>query len=254
MGGDARGAYWGVQHPEYMQIPRDGGVDGGVNGGGGVYCGCDQSWYSSPWRRNAGCGPVAATNLLLYYVKKHALPAPPYRNANTAEALQAMDDVFGFVRPTIMGLHTVRRFVKGMRTLARFYGARLHVEFLNVPVLGAHRPGFAQLRAFLEGAMRRDAPVAFLNLHEGEAPDLDGWHWVTIVGLEPADGADTSDDANGAEGAGDGGGTGSLWVRYYDHGVEKRTDVGVWLATTAGGGGFAYIHSGAPTANINQIA
>jgi hypothetical protein len=198
--------------PEYLHIQE----------GGRTMYGCDQDWYQIQWREKAGCGPVTATNLLLYLIKKHRLPQLPYQNRTVAEALCAMDDVFTFVRPTIMGLHTVKLFVNGVRKLARRYHIRFCYHFLNVPPCAEKRPDIRAVQAFIESGIRSDAPVAFLNLHAGDVETLDTWHWVTIVGI-----------AVDSE-------TGGVMVRFYDHAQALEMDMGQWLRTTRRGGGFVY--------------
>ena len=200
-------------HPEYMFIPKTGG-EGAINDGDGTLYGCDQDWYRIEWRRRAGCGPVAATNILFYLQKKYGVDAIPYESGNIEEALAAMNDVFTFVRPKRRGLHTVRRFVKGMCIFGRKYGLSIKYNYLNVPPRSDIRPTISEVVNFIQNGLNNDVPVAFLNLHAGEVEDqLDSWHWVTVIGLTktgantdvwPADGADirvadvTADEIVGA--------------------------------------------------------
>ncbi|MDR1541915.1 MAG: hypothetical protein LBU32_28830 [Clostridiales bacterium] len=204
-----------IAHPEYLHI---------VSGDGFLY-GCDQEWYAITWRKRAGCGPVAATNLLLYLIKKHCLQTIPYKNGTIVEASAAMNDVFPFVRPTITGLHTVKLFVKGIRKLSRHYNVRFNCQYLNIPPNKAVRPDINAVGAFISEGLRKDVPVAFLNLHAGDVKEVDSWHWVTIVGLC----LDTD--------------SGKLMARFYDFTKSLEMDMGKWLSTTRLGGGLVYLNN-----------
>jgi hypothetical protein len=208
----ANGTYE-IAHPEYLSIAR----------GDEVLYGCDQEWYKILWRRRAGCGPVAATNLLLYLAKKHCLPTIPYSNGTVEDAAAAMNDVFQFVRPTITGLHTTKLFVNGVRKLSHRYGVRFNYHILNIPPHKAARPSLEAVGAFIADGLSCDAPIAFLNLHAGDVEELDGWHWVTIVGLDA--GSDS----------------GELTTRFFDYGKSLSMNIGKWLSTSLRGGGFVYL-------------
>jgi hypothetical protein len=209
-----------IAHPEYLHIAS----------GDGPLHGCDQEWYKISWRKRAGCGPVAATNLLLYAAKKYSLQeALPYKNGTVAEAAEAMNDVFTFVRPTVAGLNTVKLFVNGVRKLARHHGLRFSCyRHLNIHMSAAARPDVGAVGAFIAGGLRKDAPVAFLNLHAGAVAEVDSWHWVTIVGM-----AEDTD-------------TGAVTLRFYDYAKSRELDLGKWLSTTRMGGGFVYLGSPTP--------
>ncbi|MDR1061716.1 MAG: hypothetical protein LBL83_11040 [Clostridiales bacterium] len=212
---------YGIAHPEYLHIVS----------GDSLLHGCDQEWYKLSWRKRAGCGPVAATNLLLYAAKKYGLQALPYKNGTVAEAADAMNDVFPFVRPTMAGLNTVKLFVNGVRKLARHYGLRFSCySHLNIHTNALARPDIGAVGAFIAGGLQNDAPVAFLNLHAGDVAEVDSWHWVTIVGMRE----DTD--------------TGAIAVRFYDYTKSLELDLGKWLATTRMGGGFVYLGAPMPCA------
>jgi hypothetical protein len=267
---------YGIAHPEYLHIPSDGGT---------LY-GCDQEWYKITWRRRAGCGPVAATNLLLYAAKKYSLQSLPYRNGTVSEAADAMNDVFPFVRPTIAGLNTVKLFVNGVRKLARHYGLRFSYSQMNIHTKAASRPSIRAVGDFIADGLRKDLPVAFLNLHAGDVTEVDSWHWVTIVGMREDKGAGasggvgageeagaggmTGDGSGARSGAGDGAsgvascgtsagpscgaggvagggvGAGAITIQFYDYSKPAEMDLGKWLATTRIGGGFAYFGNPMP--------
>jgi len=193
--------------------------------------GCDQDWYTIEWRRRAGCGPVAATNILLYLSKKHDIKAIPYQNNNKDDAIIAMNDVYQYVKPRRRGLHTVKKFVKGMYKFGRRYGVRFWHQYILVPPQAQIRPDLSMVVSFLEEALNKDVPVVFLNLDAGEVEDqLQSWHWVTVVGMiKNNQVSDSASDSNGA-----------VMLRYYDQSKCIDVDIGKWLDTTVKGGGFAY--------------
>jgi len=183
--------------------------------------GCDQDWYQIEWRRRAGCGPVAATNILFYIMKKYDIKEIPYQNDSVETALVAMNDVFLYVRPKRRGLHTVRKFVKGMYKFGLKYGLSFRHRYILVPPRTELRPGLDDVIDFVEEAFKYDVPVVFLNLDAGAVEDqLQSWHWVTVVGMS----------VNGP----------SILLRYFDQSKCIEVDIGKWLSTTSKGGGFAY--------------
>jgi len=224
--------------------------------------GCNQDWYLIEWRRRAGCGPVAATNILLYLRKKYGVGKIPYENGSVNEVLDAMNDVYLFVRPKRHGLHTVRKFVKGMCNFGRKYGLSFLYRYIIVPPQEEKRPGLDKIVRFIEEGLSNDVPIAFLNLDAGDVEEqLSSWHWVTVVGMSrgdsagsgapalglpahglPAPGAPAPDESepSGAERPE------AIILRYFDQSKNLEVDLGKWLSTTAGGGGFAYFCKPSP--------
>ena len=201
-----------ISHPEYMHIIED----------GATLHGCNQDWYKIEFRRRAGCGPVAATNILLYLRKRYDVEKIPYNNDNIDEALIAMNDVFLYVRPKRRGLHTVKKFVRGMSKLGHSYGLSFWYQYILVPPQVEKRPPLDEVIRFISNGLSADVPIAFLNLDAGEVEaQLSSWHWVTVVemaGKHP----------------------GEYALRYYDQSKYLEVNLGRWLNTTTKGGGFAY--------------
>ena len=201
-----------ISRPEYMHISN----------GGETLRGCNQDWYQIEFRRRAGCGPVAATNILLYLRKRYDVEKLPYRNGDIDEALAAMNDVFQYVRPKRRGLHTVKKFVRGMSKLGRNYGLRFWYQYILVPPQAELRPDLGAVVEFIRAGLSNDVPIAFLNLDAGDVEaQLSSWHWVTVIELTATGG-------------------GEFVLRYYDQSKSLEVDLGKWLNTTAKGGGFAY--------------
>ena len=101
--------------------------------------GCDQEWYASQWKRQAGCGPNVATNLLVYLACAGRIDLP-YEIGSKAACMRLMDAVWDHVTPTPMGVHTTQRFAKGLLAFSERHGFPLRLECLEVPRARAHRP------------------------------------------------------------------------------------------------------------------
>ena len=259
-----------ISHPEYMHVYKDGEA---------LY-GCDQDWYRIEWRRRAGCGPVAATNILMFLRKRYDVARIPYNNDSIENAVAAMNDVFVYVRPKRRGLHTVKKFVRGMCKFGRSYGLRFWYQYIVVPPQASKRPDICEVAKFIEDGLKNDVPIAFLNLDAGEVEEqLSSWHWVTVVGMtfrdcaeagagivvgadaEAGAEADVGSDADGrtqlAEADADADTDGKKMaansaeytLRYYDQAKCLEVDLGKWLGTTAWGGGFAYFCNPSPRKN-----
>jgi len=217
-----------ITHPEYMYI---------MHAGDDILYGCNQDWYRIEWRRRAGCGPVAATNILYYIQKRYSVGSIPYRNAGMEDTLAAMNDVFTYVRPKRRGLHTVRKFVKGMGKFGRSYGVKFRYRYIIVPPQPEKRPGLGEIVRFIEEGLDSDVPVAFLNLHAGEVEEqLSSWHWVTVVGITKC-GPESGDENNPQ----------TISLRFFDQSKSLEVDLGKWLGSTDSGGGFAYFRVRSPT-------
>ncbi len=194
---------------ECLLIPDD---------GGNRSYGCDQEWYASQWKRQAGCGPNVATNLLVYLACAGRIDLP-FAIGTKAACMRLMDAVWDHVTPTMMGVHTTRHFAKGLLAFSRQHGLALRFESLEVRRARARRPNAATVAAFVAEGLRRDAPVAFLNLHNGTIAPLEAWHWVTVVGMRQAG----PDDAR---------------LSIFDGDAAFEVDLAAWLASTRMGGGF----------------
>ena len=85
------------------------------------------------------------------------------------------------------------------------------------------RPGFDEIVDFITQGLQKDAPVAFLNLCNGEEKNLDRWHWVTII---------ASDVKSPDE----------IIISISDEGRIKYINLSLWVKTTTLGGGLVYFY------------
>jgi hypothetical protein len=79
------------------------------------------------------------------------------------------------------------------------------------------------LLKFLEEALSKDSPIAFLNLCNGIEKNLECWHWVTIISLEYMENEEQT------------------FVNILDDGQIKKIDLALWYNTTRKNGGFVYL-------------
>lgn len=183
-----------------------------------VYYGCNQEWYPTKWQRRSGCGPTTSTTILqyLYATRKNSAPSPLTKGA----CLQCMEDVWKYVTPGPQGISSTQKLCKGLGAYAHAKSLHLRTDALDIPRFRNKRPPFSETLAFLDKALENDLPVAFLNLHNGQEPILDPWHWVTIISME------YQPDHSKA------------FVGILDEGLRKYIDFSVWFHTTLWGGGL----------------
>lgn len=195
-----------IKHPEWLEIRADGQVLYGLN----------QMWYSSHWKRTAGCGPTAAAMLLLYLNRRDS-GSLGYGGATIEAAAQAMEDVWRFITPGLMGLNSTGKFVHGMAKLSQHHGTPWICRELKVEKGGSPE----EAAAFVAQGLASDCPVAFLNLHAGAVTAFESWHWIVITAL------DSGENHHRATA--------------YDGGRKIQFDLDQWVSTTKMGGGFVYL-------------
>ena len=181
-----------------------------------IYYGCNQEWYSTEWQRLSGCGPSVAANIV-FYIERLG------KTSNNKETmLLLMEESWAYVTPTSEGIPTTKVFCDAMKLYALAKGLQVESGCFDLPAERKLRPLFHNMLHFIDAALLKDAPVAFLNLCNGEEKNLDSWHWVTIISLEYEE--DNS----------------IALVKVLDDGVIKKIDLALWYKTTNLGGGFSY--------------
>lgn len=187
-----------------------------------AYFGCDQEWYATEWQRLSGCGPTVACNIVFYL--NHLTSAFGLdENSNSKEnCLSLMEEIWEYITPTKEGIPSTKMFYDAMLNYVKAKGVNVEYGFCDVPENKSPRPELSEIINFLESALIKDAPVAFLNLCNGEVKNLDSWHWVTIISLEYSDHGEAA------------------LVNILDEGLIKNIDLALWYNTTTLGGGFVY--------------
>lgn len=176
------------------------------------YYGGNQEWFSSIFQRKAGCGPVSASNVIMYESKKHY---------SKEEFIKLMEDMWNYITPGMMGLNKVEYYNDGFSKYIKDNNIKLkESNILKIAKNKEERPSIKELFEFINKAIELDHPVAFLNLDNGKEKVLDSWHWVTIVGIEYKDE--------------------ELIADIVDEGLLKTINLSLWLNSTTKEGGFIY--------------
>ncbi|MDR0839343.1 MAG: hypothetical protein LBN99_06835 [Oscillospiraceae bacterium] len=192
-----------------------------IGGVGETHYGGSQAWYRSVWRREAGCGPTTVTCVVSYLSRRGSCAA-----TDKTEFIELMNDVWGFVTPTIRGLPSTRHLTSGIRQYIAARDFPAAVAELEISGRATRRPAFEEVLSFIGDALDRDAPVAFLCLDHGAEDRLDDWHWTTLVSLEYGEGGDSGPSAT---------------VGILDGGRLFEVDIYKWYRTSSSGGGFVAI-------------
>ena len=146
-----------------------------------LFHGADQDWFSSIWRRKAGCGPTTASNILRY-MKDRAFMT---KAGGTKQEMQGrMEWVWGYVTPGVFGLNSTELFREGMDKLLGELKSPLRCRVLDVPSDERERPSIQRTADFFRQAFEADSPIAFLNLDHGSLHGLESWHWVSQIAMD----------------------------------------------------------------------
>ena len=199
-----------ISKPELMNITID----------GETFIGGSQEWYTDEWHKKAGCGPVTASNIIWYILRKNDL---------TPDYLQLIQEMFGFVTPGLQGVNTSAIFVDGLMRFASENGMHLSPCVLEIPRKKSGRPDNDTLCKFILNALNADSPVAFLNLSNGTVSALESWHWVTILTIDPE----------------------KMTTDITDLGKVITIDISEWIKTSILGGALVYFYD--THANINKV-
>lgn len=189
-----------------------------ISAGERLYHGADQDWFSTVWRRKAGCGPTTASNILRYMKERAFLP----KAGGTRQEMQGlMEWVWEYVTPGVFGLNSTELFREGMDKLLSELKSPLRCRVLDVPADERERPSVQRTAEFFRQAFEADSPIAFLNLDHGALHGLESWHWVSLIAMDH--------EGN------------TLTATAADNGQLLGLDIGLWLETTKRSGGFVYL-------------
>ena len=131
-----------------------------ISAGEGLFHGADQDWFSSVWRRKAGCGPTTASNILRYMKDRAFLTRA---GGNKQEMQGLMEWVWEYVTPGVFGLNSTELFREGMDKLLNELNSPLRCRVLDVPADERERPSIQRTADFFRQAFLADSPIAFLN-------------------------------------------------------------------------------------------
>jgi hypothetical protein len=186
-----------------------------------IYYGGDQKWFSSrDFKKEAACGATTCANILNYFARTREDAAQlRLSDANNKDAfLGFMEDIYPFVKPGLVGIMPAD-FTKGAVEYAESRGIALTHDMLTVPAAKNKRPTPEAVARFVSAALADDLPVAFLNLSNGRVKNLDGYHWVTLTGID----------------------TDSMMIEIIDNGKKLDVNAAKWLKRSTMGGAFVVL-------------
>jgi hypothetical protein len=186
-----------------------------------IYQGANQIWYKTRFQRLAGCGPTTCSNIMWYLsrTKKGYQSLCEYDGSTKDGFLKLMEDVYKCVTPSMMGVRNTKMFITGALQYGLSKGITLECRELLIPSTGGERPEKEEVFKFLQDAFTKNLPVAFLNLSNGKLENLESWHWVTLMGINPETGFATMNDQS----------------------QVAEIDLALWLESSFKGGGFVAV-------------
>ena len=185
-----------------------------------IFYGADQEWFSSPLKRAAGCGPVAAAMMYVCIADHTEKPSC------AEDWLPLMKEWWKAVTPGMFGLNSVVKFAFGADRFFRQNDLPFFTKTL--PLSACKYPPIEQAVDFIKDGLEKNCPVAFLNLGNGGIENLQAWHWVVITALTE----NTTTAAFSSEK--------SLLAEIYDEGSVLEIDFVQWYKTAKHFGGLAY--------------
>lgn len=187
---------------------------------GGIFMGGSQHWFDDSWKRTSGCGPTAASGIMWYLARSHKINTLcETGGADRSSFLKLMNTMFDYITPSMMGVNSTAIFTDGIVRYGNSRKIKLQTRVLDIHPALLNRPSRESLRDYILESLRADSPLAFLNLSNGSLANLNSWHWVMIIALQPD----------------------SMMATICDQGFTKEINLGEWLKTTLMGGGFASV-------------
>jgi len=143
--------------------------------------GGNQDWFPEKWPRQAGCASTAGANLAAYFAAsdpqlRALYPGDPDRFV-LPEFLQAMQQMYGYMRPGLLGYPFAGKFARKFVRYAREHGIQAAADVYQQPRT------WQDALLFVRRHIDCGSPVALLILwHRSPALQRVNWHWMTIFG------------------------------------------------------------------------
>jgi len=217
-----------LKHPEYFRITDE--------KTGRSYTGGDQKWYGRFFRRLAGCGPVAASNIFKYFSAEKLTGGSASGFYTLKEYRKLMNELWNHVTPTSQGVNNTKIFYSGCMSYAESKGFRIEYKYIDVSGISEPRPSLEKINKFISASLDNDLPAAFLSLDSGEELRIDKWHWMTVIGLHDKTAGSSSPDDPDPENT-----VPEINIDFLDEGRIKHADLSKWYSTTGSGGGFVSV-------------
>ncbi len=199
-----------ILHPELVAID-------GANGK--IYFGGRTDWFPSPAQRKLKGGAVVGSELLSYLAatRPSLWDLYPPRHRRTQEEFEGlMNRLWDYLSPKAAGDYLeMDGFTQGLNEYVSHLGHTLNFNVLSIGGAEEARPSADRCQGFIDDALERDTPVAFVNRTRGEKGET-VCTWSLIVARK-----------------------GSRAV-LADDGSQQTMDFRLWYDTTALGGALAF--------------
>ena len=161
------------------------------------------------------CGATTGANMFSYLIRTRDEFDVKTDHQTKKGFLDFMKESYKYMYPRVVGL-LAEFFLIGANDFAKALGVHMKAKQLKVHIGRACRPSIDEVSKFIAETLSDDLPVAFLILSSGTTPELDSWHWVTIVGYD--------EETHIAD--------------IVDNGRRLQADIEQWLDTSIMGGSF----------------
>lgn len=187
-----------------------------------TYFGGDQDWYLKKWNKDSGCGPTSAANITAYlaFTREKFRRLYPGTSMERNEFASHMEEMFHYITPGPMGVNTLDKYIDGFMNYAKEKEVEITPFSLSVDLCNFKKREVKKLQDFVEEALAKDCPIAFLNLSKGAETRLQGWHWITITHVK-IEGDDIIATAS-------------------DEGIQREFSLKLWYLTTKMHGGLIF--------------
>lgn len=143
--------------------------------------GGDQAWYLSSAGNNAGCGPVAASNIMYYMADSDSKYEKlfPYNSLAYANFLDLMEEMFDRMNPLPAGEWIIGHFANDVWTYA-FYNNYNSLNYITTIC----NNNLNACKTTIMNGLSGDHPVACLNANTTPLMIQEhyfDYHWVTIT-------------------------------------------------------------------------
>ncbi len=183
--------------------------------------GCNQNWYATAWKRQAGCGPTVAATIHGYLLLNRNLKENE-GFFDQSKQLKLMNIMWSYITPSLSGVATTSRFIRHFKQFTLSKAIDSTFSSCDIVKQPSKRVALKQVIDFIMSALINDSPVAFLNLNHGNQKSIDSWHWTIIVKL-------TQEQDQ------------SYIIDVLDNGDVKEINLSQWYQTTSMGGGFVVV-------------
>lgn len=122
------------------------------------------------------CGVTAAANALVHMAtyKKRMQGLYIYPSLSKSDFINFANDIYGYAKPTVVGIPTLGKLKKGLRLFAKSRGINLESKSMNMP------KNINIAIEFIKEGLMMDSPVLMLTWNT-KIKNLN-YHWVTITG------------------------------------------------------------------------